>query len=143
MKLVLDTNTVISGFLWHQAPRQIINAAVEGRIELVTSAALLDELSGVIARAKFSRKIDSHGVSVSALVDRYTRLTTIITPAQIGRVAIADPDDDAVLACALAADADIIVTGDKHLLNLKSYQRIPILASTDALARISKTIPPN
>lgn len=142
MKLVLDTNTVISGFLWYQAPRQIINAAVEGHIELVTSAALLDELSGVIARAKFSRKIDEHGVSVSALVDRYTRLTTIITPAQIGRMAV-DPDDDAVLACALAAGADIIVSGDKPLLNLKSYQRIPILTSTDALARISKSIPPN
>lgn len=59
----------------------------------------------------------------------------LVTPASIRRVA-RDPDDDAVLACALSAQADLIVSGDAHLLNLKSYQRIAIVAAAEAVARI-------
>jgi predicted nucleic acid-binding protein len=49
---------------------------------------------------------------------------------------VTDPDDDHVLACALAAQADLIVSGDAHLLNLKNYQSIPIVAAAEALTRL-------
>jgi predicted nucleic acid-binding protein len=62
----------------------------------------------------------------------------VIEPASIRRTVTRDPDDDAVLACALAARADLIISGDAHLLNLKSYQRMPIVSTAEALARISK-----
>ncbi len=137
MKLVLDTNTVISGFLWQQAPRRLIDAAIEGRIVLVTSAVLIDELAGVLRRAKLSRKISEQGVSVSALLDRYTNLADLVTPARIRRVVLADADDDAVLACALAAQADLIVSGDKHLRNLKSWQGMRITNAAQALTLIA------
>lgn len=137
MKLVLDTNTVISGFLWKQAPRRLIDAAIEGRIVLTTSAVLIDELTSVIRRAKFSRKISEQGVSVSALLDRYTNLADLVTPARIRRVVLADADDDAVLACALAAQADLIVSGDKHLRNLKSWQGMRITNAAEALTLIA------
>lgn len=136
MKLVLDTNTVISGFLWQQAPRRLIDAAIEGRIVLVTSAVLIDELTSVIRRTKFSRKISEQGVSVSALLDRYTNLADLVTPARIRRVVLADADDDAVLACALAAQADLIVSGDKRLRNLKSWHGMRITNATEALTLI-------
>ncbi len=92
----------------------IMDAAVEGRIELVTSALLIDELTRVIARAKFARKIAEQGLTAKALVDRYARLAKSVTPASIRRTVLKDADDDAVLACALAARADCIVTGDAH-----------------------------
>ena len=115
----------------------MVEAAIAGRIELATSAALIEELTDVLGRAKFSRKIAEHGVSVSALVDRYTKLAKIITPAQIGRV-LADPDDDAVLACALAAGADPIVSGDKRVRNLKTYHGIRIANASAAFGLIPK-----
>ena len=61
----------------------------------------------------------------------------VVTPASIRRTVTRDPDDDRVLACALAAQADLIVSGDAHLLDLKSYQRIPIVTATAALAIIA------
>ena len=136
MKLVLDTNTVISGFLWRKAPRLIIDAALDGRVALATSAALIDELTEVIARAKFARKITEQGLSASALLERYAKIADPIAPAIIRRVVPADADDDHVLACALAAGADLIVSGDKHLRNLKSWQGMPIVNASDALKHI-------
>lgn len=134
MKLILDANTVISGFLWRKAPRLIIDAAVEERIVLATSAVLIDELARVITRAKFARRITEQGIPVSALLDRYTKLADQVTPAQIRRTVPNDADDDQVLACALAAEADLIVSGDRHLRNLKHYQGMRIVAAAEALA---------
>ena len=54
MRVVLDTNTVVSGFLWGEAPRALIEAAVEERIELFTCAALIEELAGILPRQKFA-----------------------------------------------------------------------------------------
>lgn len=136
MKLVLDTNIVISGFLWRKAPRQLIDAAVEGSIELVTSAPLIDELRRVISRPKFARKLAERGVSINSLVERYARLAVMVKPAQILRTVISDADDDSVLACALAAQVDLIVSGDAHLLNLKRYHGMRILSPAHALAAV-------
>ena len=138
MKLVLDTNTVVSGFLWRNAPRLIIDEAVEGRITLATSTVLVDELAEVISRAKFARKIAEQGLSVSALLDRYTKLAARVTPARIRRVVLTDADDDHVLACALAAQADWIVSGDSDLLNLKHYQGMRIIDAGEALRSLAQ-----
>ena len=138
MKLVLDTNTVVSGFLWRNAPRLIIDAAVEGRITLATSTVLVDESAEVISRAKFARKIAEQGLSVSALLDRYTKLAARVTPARIRRVVLTDADDDHVLACALAAQADWIVSGDSDLLNLKHYQGMRIIDAREALRSLAQ-----
>jgi predicted nucleic acid-binding protein len=59
-----------------------------------------------------------------------------VVPAVVAPVIRADPDDDHVLACALAAKADLIVSGDSHLLNLKTYQGIPIVGAAQALTHL-------
>jgi uncharacterized protein len=63
-------------------------------------------------------------------------LATVVQPAPIAPTVLADPDDDHVLACALAAKAELIVSGDRHLLGLHEYQGIPILNTSDALQRL-------
>ena len=68
---------------------------------------------------------------------QYLGVAQIVTPANVARVAFADPDDDQVLACALVAKADLVVSGDRHLLQLKRYEDIPIVNTVDAL-RLSK-----
>ena len=138
MKLVLDTNTVVSGLFWRQAPRLLMDAATEGRVELATSTVLIDELAEVIARAKFSRKLAEQNVTARVLLNRYATLARRVTPASIRRTVLDDADDDHVLACALAAQADLIVSGDAHLLNLKRYHGMRIVAAADALAFVER-----
>lgn len=140
MKLVLDTNTVISGLFWRKAPRLIMDAATEGHIELATSTVLIDELAEVIARAKFSRKLAEQNIAARVLLNRYATLARRVTPASIRRTVRDDADDDHVLACALAARADLIVSGDAHLLNLKHYHGMRIVAATEALVLIERKL---
>ncbi len=93
------------------------------------------ELEDVLPRQKLSRRVAASGLSVAQLVARYALLAQSVTPATIERVS-EDPDDDHVLACALAAQADLIVSGDADLLNLKAYQGISIVTAAEALKRI-------
>jgi uncharacterized protein len=135
VRLVLDTNIVVSGLLWRQAPAHLIDAALQGRIELFTSEALLLELSDVLPRAKFARRVAASRLTIPQLIARFAVLAQSVVPASISCVA-RDPDDDHVLACALAASVDLIVSGDSELLNMKAYQGIPIVSPAEALARI-------
>ena len=115
-----------------------MDAATEGRVELATSTVLIDELAEVITRAKFSRKLAEQNVTARALLNRYATLARRVTPASIRRTVLDDADDDHVLACALAAQADLIVSGDAHLLNLKRYHGMRIVAAADALAFVER-----
>ena len=137
MRVVLDTNTVVSGFLWDNQPRALIEAAIDERIELFTCAALIDELAGILPRQRFARRLTEKQLSIPALIERYSILAQIVEPATLSGPVSPDPDDDVVLATALAAQADLIVSRDKHSRNLKHFHRIPILNATDALRTIS------
>jgi len=138
VRVVTDTNTVVSGLLWHGNPRQVLEAARAGTLQLYTSAALLAEIEEVLQRAKFAQRLSLAGVASHTLVMGYAALAWLIEPAVIEPVIIADPDDDVVLACAIAARAEAIVSGDNHLLNLKQYEGIPIFTAAQLLARIEK-----
>ena len=119
VRLVLDTNTVVSGLLWASTPFHLMQAALHGRIDLYTSSTLLLELEDVLPRRKFAHRVIITGLTAEQLIARYAVMAKSVTPARIAAIS-PDPDDDHVLACALAAQADFIVSGDAHLLNLKS-----------------------
>lgn len=138
VRLVLDTNTVISGLLWQGTPGRLIDAAQTKSITLCTSVSLLSELRGVLAREKFAGQLQARALNVSEIFDGYTALATIVAPAGIAPIVTKDPADDAVLACALAAQADLIVSGDPHLRNLKTYHGVSIVTATDALRLIER-----
>jgi len=133
MKVVLDTNTVISGLFWKGAPRQVLDLARNGVITLFTSPELLAELTDVIGRKKFAQRLEQAQVTVNDLVYGYAALARVIRPQKIQPVILADPDDDRVLACALAAQAEVITSGDSHLLDLKIHQGIKILTANQLL----------
>ena len=136
MRLVLDTNAAISALLWHGTPGKLIDAAQSRTVFLFTSAPLLGELRGVLGREKFSKQLEARGLSAEEVFDGYAALATMVTPAIISPTIASDSTDDVVLATALAAQADGIVSGDAHLLNLKDYQGIPLLSAAEILARI-------
>lgn len=140
MRFVLDTNIALSGLLWAGAPQRLIEAAEQHRIELVSSTSLLAELQGVLARTKFAAQLAKRGLRSADLFEGYAALVGNVTPLSTPRVVPTDPDDDHVIACALAAHADAIVSGDRDLLDLLDFRDIPILTASQALALIEPTI---
>ncbi len=135
VRIVLDTNVVVSGLLWPGRPGRLLDLLRTGRGSAFTSGALLAELTGVLSRRHLAPILARHQASPAALVAGYALLATLVPVTVISAVVLADPDDDAVLGWALAAQTDLIVSGDRHLRNLKSYHRIPI-AAAEALATI-------
>jgi putative PIN family toxin of toxin-antitoxin system len=117
MIIVADTNTVLSGLLWGGPPRRLIDLARDRSLTLCTSLVLLAELAEVIGRDKFAHRVHLAGLSAADLVQDYRRLTHIVEPQPLPAPASRDPDDDHVLACALSARADLIVTRDFDLLD--------------------------
>jgi uncharacterized protein len=140
VRVVLDTNTIVSGLLWRGPPRQLLDAARETRITLYSSTALVAELAEVIARERFLPHLRTAGVSAVELVADFAQLARLVIPADIGPTVTGDPDDDQVLACALAAEAQMIVSGDNRIRNLKTYQSIPIVGAAEALKRLPRAM---
>jgi putative PIN family toxin of toxin-antitoxin system len=136
VRAVLDTNVVVAGLLWQGPPQKILLRAMEGKVMLATSPALLSELEGVLHRSKFARQIAKQQLSIQALLLRYAELARVVMPAAIPPVILNDPDDDQVLACALAAKAQLIVSGDSDLLSLGEYQGIRIAGPAAALPKM-------
>ena len=138
MRLILDTNTAVSGLLWQGTPGQLIDAAHSGQIEIFSSTPLLAELQGVLSRAKFAAQLAKRGLNVGDVFDGYAALVMIVIPSATERIIVRDPADDRVLAAALAARADLIVSGDAHLLDLKNFRGIEIVTAAVAVARVGQ-----
>ena len=96
-----------------------------------TSAPLFAELTNILERRKFAKKIAASTLTVDELVDRYAALVQVVRPALTARIA-PDPDDDVVIGTALAATADLIVTGDQALLSVAAYRSIRIVSVSEA-----------
>jgi putative PIN family toxin of toxin-antitoxin system len=138
MRIVADTNTVLSGLLWQGPPRRLLDLARRRTVTLCTSPTLLAELAEVIGRDKFVKRVRAATLSAAELVQDYERLAEVVEPQPLPAPTSRDSDDDHVLACALAGKADLIVSGDRDLLTLHEYQGIPILSTTAALARLTE-----
>lgn len=137
MRAVIDTNVLVSGLLWHGASHALIEQARIGALTLVSSPALLAELTDVIARAKFQATLARSDTDPAQMLAEVRLLAEIVDPPPLPTPVSRDPDDDAVLALAVAAQPDLIISGDRDLLTLGFHARIPIVTPADALARFS------
>ncbi len=133
MRLLLDTNVLVSAVLFGGLPEGLVEQAFRGEYELVTSEAVLDEFEEVLQES-FARP----PLVARALREELASISDISRPQPIPRVS-RDPADDMVLAAALGGHADAIVTGDKDLLDLGAYERIPVLTTRQALAKLAGT----
>ena len=114
---MLDTNIVVAGLLWSGKPRRLVDLAFEGKVILLSSPEMMAEFATVLTRSKFDRQIAATGGTISALVRGYLQLVQLVDPVRLKSIA-PDPDDDWVIATAIAANADLIVTGDKPFLSV-------------------------
>lgn len=138
MRVVIDTNVLLSGLLWRGAPHALIEHAQAGTLAMVSSPALLAELAEVISRAKFDDILARSSTSREHCLAEMRQMVDVIVPPPLPQPVCRDPDDDHVLACALAAQADLIVSGDADLLDLREYQSIRIVDAAEALRLIER-----
>lgn len=136
MRVVLDTNILISAFVFPGGkPEAVYRLALDGRIELVTSPVLLAEFARIL-----TDKFGWEAAWAEEAVAHVARMATIVRPtdrvAEIG----ADPDDDRVLEAALDCGAEWVVSGDRHLLDLKRWRGIRIVRAAAFLAEIERVV---
>lgn len=136
MRAVIDTNVLLSALLWRGTPHALLEQVRNGVVSLISSPALLAELAAVIERPKFDAMLTRTDTSRLQLLSQVRLLAEMIDPPPLAQPVCRDPDDDAVLALALAALADLIVSGDDDLLSLSVFEGIPIMTSAQAMERL-------
>ena len=139
MRIVLDTNVVLSALLWRGTPHHLLaTIGQRSSIQLYSSTALLEELADVFTRPSATKRLALIGRSAREVLADYVEAIELVEPASVPRVVLGDVDDDQVIAAAVAARADLIVSGDrKHLLPLGSHQGIDIVDAAEAVRRIA------
>ena len=124
MKIVADTNVLVSALIFPGgAPEAAYRLALEGRIELGTSSPLLTELGRVL-----TEKFGWDAQRAESVVEQLLRVAELVEPTEVVAEIDADPADDRVLEAALAAGAEAIVSGDRHLLALGSWRGIRVVS---------------
>lgn len=139
MLLVIDTNVLLSGLLWRGPPHTLLGKVRDGAADLVLSQVLIEELADVLARPKFAAILVRASRTPERILAELRMLVDIVAAPPLSQPICRDPDDDAVLACALAARADLIVSGDDDLRALGIVDTIPIVGAAEALARLGDT----
>ena len=132
MRVLLDTNVLISAILFGGVPRQLLEAVLAGDLDLITSQPLLVELETVL-----TRKFEFPSSMTASIRAELEALGELVEPVKIKRVT-RTAADDVVLATAVAGGAEVLVTGDKELLGMESYEGIPIQSARDLVDRLEQ-----
>ncbi len=141
MRVVLDTNVVVSAALFHGPPRSLIMLLRHPRFEVWTSHPLLAELVHVLARPKLQDTVARSRRSAAELVATYAEQARILPNAALPLIAFpADPQDAHVIAAALGSRAHWLVTGDHHLLEARLEFRCEVLTVAEALRRADELL---
>ena len=122
MRIVLDTNVLIAAALKGALSEQILRLATSGELSLIVSSEILSELA-----EKLSSKFSWSEAEVALYFNTLREISEIITPTKRVNVVSADPDDNKILEVALEGRAELIVTIDQDLLQLKNYSGIGIV----------------
>ncbi len=140
MRAVIDTNVLLSALLWGGTPHALMEHVRNGAVTLISSPALLAELARVIDRPKFDVILLRTNTSRAQTLAEVRLLAEVIDPPPLAQPVCRDKDDDAVLALAIAAQADIVISGDDDLLCLASFEGIPILMPAQALQKVLESL---
>lgn len=138
MRIVLDTNVLISAFLWQGAPKEIFVLAEKHTIAICATRETLEEFERVLSYPKFKTHLDLIGKTPTQITDEFAEIVEYYPSIKFSTPQIQDdPSDDNFLSCALSARASFIVSGDKHLLRLKRFRKIPILSPDEFLKKLN------
>ena len=135
MRLVLDTNVLISAIFWGGKPRIVLELATI-KHTLCFTKETIGELQEVLGYTKFEPHIRKLSFSIEEFLKSLFENAVIVSDFPQLSVIQEDPSDNKFLACALAAHASFIISGDAHLLRLKHFQKILILSPHEFLKRL-------
>jgi putative PIN family toxin of toxin-antitoxin system len=124
-RAVFDTNVLISAYLWPGTPRRALEVVRSGDCTLVTADAAVEEFVRVLG----SRKFGLSPQEIAPFVHDLMSFATLVVPKREVRVITKDPTDNLFLSIALEGDCTVIVSGDHHLLDLRTYRRIRIVTA--------------
>jgi putative PIN family toxin of toxin-antitoxin system len=127
LRVVADSNVLISALLWTGIPHEIIKLAEKKKIKIYSSLPIIEEISEVLGRPKFIERIGELKTTPEELIESLLGIIEVVHPTIFVNEIRNDPDDNKILECAVAAGADFIVSGDPHLLKIKSFRNIPIV----------------
>jgi putative PIN family toxin of toxin-antitoxin system len=131
MKVVLDTNVLMSGIFFAGPPARILTAWAEDQLDLLATVDILAEYRRVGSRLR--KKYPS--IDVDPVLDLVIRESRIVEPVPVEADACSDKDDLKFLACALAGNADCVVSGDRALLRASGYEGIEVMTPRDFQTR--------
>jgi len=131
---VYDTNILISSFIGKGPPHQVFDAVLKGKVKLILSPEIIEEFNDVIPRKKFGFTEKQIKKAKSIVL----RVSIIIEPEEKVNIIKADPDDNKFLECAKAAKVKYIVSGNKHLLKLKKWEKIKIVTANEFMKILKK-----
>jgi len=138
LHVVLDTNQFVSSVLVRQGlPAQVLDAWQRREFLLITSPSIIAEVRSTLNYPRIRRKYPLTDNDVKRLV-MLLEQDALVVPGEVDVTGAipADPTDDMVLACAIEGQADLIVSGDHHLLDLGEYQGIPIITARKFLEQL-------
>ncbi len=138
MKIVLDSNVLISGLFWHGVPNDLLKLIEKGTFTLCVTPALLEELRDVLSRPKFFSRIKERKTSCEEILAGIIDLAELHADRKIGPVVKDDASDDEVLSCALTSGAKYVISGDPHLLKLRTWAAISILTPRQFLKKFQQ-----
>lgn len=133
MRLILDTNVLVSGIFFGGVPGQILTAWADEQVSLVLSPAILDEYARV--GAELAAKHSERRAALVAVLDLITVNATIVNATPLSTRVSADPADDVFLAAAISSGTRLIVSGDRHLLDVSGWQGIEVVKPREFLDR--------
>jgi putative PIN family toxin of toxin-antitoxin system len=137
VRIVFDTNVVVSALLWRGTPYHL-REAIRQRpdTQLFTSTVLLEELREVLSRRMAAKRLALIDRTAQQVLTDYVEAVDLVSPIATPIVVVADADDDHVIAAAVAAQADLLISGDRHLLKLVRYDDIAIVTPAEAIRLI-------
>ena len=122
--------------LWCGNPWRLLRLAEAGEVEVCIAPAMLVELSEVLSYERLRPRQEQLGLSPAQLIAYVVDLVSVFeVPEESSPLVIADPDDDVFLRCAVVAEADYVISGDHHLLDIGTHAHMPILTVRDFLAQ--------
>jgi putative PIN family toxin of toxin-antitoxin system len=136
MRVIIDNNILISGLIWGGTPYQVLVRIDEGRDVSFTSRDILIELQTVLQRPKLAGILSARGLSWENIAKWLIAHSTLVLPKPAECVLVeSDPADDIFLLCARACQADVVVSGDRHLLDLAVWEGIRIVSAAQFIKK--------
>ena len=133
MRVVLDTNVLLSGIFFGGLPGRILDAWQSGQLTLVLSPAIMAEYHR--AGAALAARYPSAKAPLDPILALLAQAAMIVNAPALAAAVSADPDDDKFLACALASRTPVVVSGDKHLLQVSGWRGIEVLTPRQVIDR--------